>query len=131
MAFITKLFTGRTDNFFFSHDLVTTIPNILDNEFSSNHYRKDWTLSEMVEIKRAIEPYEIKKAEQRKDKGQKSGGRGKKKDKLCEESAPSLDKTRDIVAGFVGISHDTLKKAEKIVEAAEQQPEKYPKRNIV
>ena len=26
-------------------------------EFSANHYRKEWTISEMVAIKRAIEPY--------------------------------------------------------------------------
>ena len=34
-------------------------------EFSANHYRKDWTYSEMVGIKRAIEPYERKKAKER------------------------------------------------------------------
>ena len=27
-------------------------------EFAENHYRKDWTTSEMVAIKRAIEPYQ-------------------------------------------------------------------------
>ncbi len=32
--------------------------------------------------------------------------------------------TRDIVANFLGVGRTTLKKAENIVEAAEQEPEK-------
>ena len=37
-------------------------------------------------------------------------------------------KTRDIIAKFVSVSHKTLEKAEYIVEPAEENPEKYPKR---
>ena len=41
------------------------LQKIVLGEFSANHYRKDWTYSEMVSIKRAIEPYERKKAKER------------------------------------------------------------------
>ena len=41
------------------------LEKIVLGEFSANHYRKDWTYSEMVAIKRAIEPYERKKAKER------------------------------------------------------------------
>ena len=41
------------------------LEEIVLGEFSANHYRKDWTISEMVAIKRAIEPYERKRAKER------------------------------------------------------------------
>jgi DNA modification methylase len=106
---------GRTDIPCFKVDLQ----KIVLGEFSANHYRKDWTYSEMVSIKRAIEPYEKNKAQERKLAG-----------KLCEESSQgdskdNSGKSRERVAGFVGISHDTLKKAEKIVNASEEEPQIY------
>ena len=67
----------------------------------------------MVAIKRAIEPYEKKKAKERMLAG-----------KPCvklTEGGNSSDK----VAGFVGVSRNTLKKAEEIVTAAETNSEKY------
>ena len=86
-------------------------------EFSANHYRKDWTIEEMVAIKRAIEPYERQKAKERKKRIPKS---------VCsEDSSEQKGKTRDIIAKFVGVGERTLKKAESIVEAAEQNPQ-YP-----
>ncbi len=88
------------------------LQKIVLGEFSANHYRKEWTISEMVAIKRAIEPYERKKAKERMLSGQPSAN-------LAQ------GKTRDIVANFVGLGRTTLKKAEDIVTAAEQNPEKY------
>jgi 16S rRNA G966 N2-methylase RsmD len=88
------------------------LQKIVLGEFSANHYRKEWTISEMVAIKRAIEPYERNKAKERMLSGQPSA-------KLAQ------GKTRDIVANFVGLGRTTLKKAEDIVTAAEQNPEKY------
>jgi hypothetical protein len=41
------------------------LQKIVLGEFSANHYRKGWTYSEMVAIKRAIEPHERKKARER------------------------------------------------------------------
>ncbi len=91
------------------------LQKIVLGEFSANHYRKDWTFSEMVGIKRAIEPYERKKSRERKWTG-----------KPCEDSSQGgSGRSREKVAGFVGVSHDTLKKAEEIVNAVEEEPELY------
>jgi hypothetical protein len=90
----------------------------LDNAFSANHYRKDWTLSEMVAIKRAIEPYERKKAQEREHAGKPSENFFK-------------GRALDHIAGFVGVSRPTLKKAEDIVKAAEQEPESILYHNIL
>jgi 16S rRNA G966 N2-methylase RsmD len=89
------------------------LQEIVLGEFSANHYRKDWTISEMVAIKRAIEPYQKHAAKERQSTGQQPCG------KLPQ------GKTRDIVAKFVGVGERTLKKAEDIVKAAELDPEKY------
>lgn len=66
----------------------------------------------MVAIKRAIEPVEREQAKERQLAGRPS-----------EESAKG--EVRERVASSLGVSHDTLSKAEDIVEAAEQEPEKY------
>ena len=70
----------------------------------------------MVNIKRAIEPYERQKAKERQLAGKPS-------EKFTEGKGESLEK----IAGFVGVSRPTLQKIEAIVEAAEQEPEKYQK----
>lgn len=80
----------------------------------------------MVAIKRAIEPYQKQAAKGR------QGGKGKKQ----HESSGNLpQRSRDIIAKFVGVGERTLqkaedivKKAEQIVTAAEQQPEIYQKK---
>ena len=66
-------------------------------------------------IKRAIEPYQRQKAEERQLNANPSG-------KKLDPSVNLIqgDRTLDKVAGFVGDSRNTLSKAEKIVEAAEQ-----------
>jgi DNA modification methylase len=88
------------------------LEKIVLGEFSANHYRKDWTYSEIVAIKRAIEPYERMKAKERMLSGK-----------------PSVNLTRgrsiDSVGKIVGASRNTIKKAEEIVTAAEQTPERY------
>lgn len=95
------------------------LQKIVLGEFSANHYRKDWTYSEMVAIKRAIDPYERNKAQERKMAGKPSAdsSQGYIKD--------NGGRSRERVAGFVGISHDTLKKAEEIVNASEKEPQIY------
>lgn len=64
----------------------------------------DFTTSEIVAIKRALEP-EVKE--------DIKVGRPKKG---AESAQLSKGKSRDIVAKFTGKSHDTLEKAEKIVK---------------
>ena len=88
------------------------LEKIVLGEFSANHYRKDWTYSEIVAIKRAIEPYERKKAKER---------------MLSGKPSVNLTKGRSIdsVGKIVGASRNTIKKAEEIVTAAEQTPERY------
>jgi DNA modification methylase len=88
------------------------LEKIVLGEFSANTLRKDWTYSEIVAIKRAIEPYERKKAKER---------------MLSGKPSVNLTKGRSIdsVGKIVGASRNTIKKAEEIVTAAEQNPEKY------
>jgi len=61
----------------------------------------------MVAIKRAIEPYQQQKAKERQIRTNVSPA------KFAEQK---LGNSRDIVAGFVGVSHTTLSKAEDIVK---------------
>jgi len=92
---------------------VVPLKDIILGELHENTVRKGFTISEMVDIQRAIEP-EIK--------SKTIKGRPKK----GANFAPlSKGKVRVNVAKFVGISHTTLKKAEKIVEAAESDPETF------
>ena len=100
---------ARTEIPFFRIDLE----KVVLGEYSANHYRKEWTYSEMVAIKRAIEPYQKQAAKERQLTGQRPSG-----------NLPQ-GKTRDIVAKFVGVGERRLKKADEIVTAAEQNPEKY------
>ena len=63
--------------------------------------RKDFTLSEAVAIKRALQPNLPK----------------------FGRSSPA----RETIAGCTGFSHETLRKAEAIVEAAEREPQQFEK----
>jgi ParB-like chromosome segregation protein Spo0J len=95
---------------------LVNINEIVKGEFHENVVRKNFTYSEMVAIKRYIEPAEREEAKARMLKGQP-----------CADSAQGSNsgKTRDKVAEYTDISHDTLSKAEKIVKAAEDKPEKF------
>lgn len=71
--------------------------------------RKDFTASEMVAVKRHLEPKLKKQAKKR---------QGTRTD--LEEhrgNFPQSEKTRDIIGKVVGVSGRTLEKAERIVEA--------------
>lgn len=81
-------------------------------EFHENVMRKDFTISEVVAIKHAIEPVIKKEAGQRKKSGKPSAD-------------SSGGETREIVAKSLGVSHDYLTKAETIVKAAKKAPAKY------
>jgi N6-adenosine-specific RNA methylase IME4 len=93
-------------------------------EYDENVVRENFLPSEAVAIKRALEPLERARAQQRRIEGTKQGGRGNKK--LPANFAYSLPRTtRERVALYTGMSHASLKKAEEIVEAAEREPGKY------
>jgi hypothetical protein len=93
--------------------------------------RKDFTPSEAVAIKRAVEPLEKAAAKEKQlaagERG-KEGGRGKTKtlqaNALKGKPAPQ---SRDKVAQATGMDARTLAKAEHVVAAAERDPEKYGK----
>ncbi len=70
---------------------------------------KDFTVSEQVAIKRLLEPEVKTEAKERMDAGIP-----------CADS--SQGRTRDVLSRYAGVSHDTLKKAEAIVQAAESNP---------
>jgi N6-adenosine-specific RNA methylase IME4/ParB-like chromosome segregation protein Spo0J len=104
----------------------TPIPINLDQivrgEFAENTCRKDFTLSEAVAIKRALEPLEKAAAKERQREGGRRGGEGS--GKLPEASKGNA---ADKAAKVTGMARRTLEKAEAIVAAAEAEPEKFGK----
>ena len=88
------------------------IDKVVRGEFAENSHRKDFTLSEAVAIKRALEPIEraAANARQRAGKPLENFSKGR-----------ALDK----VAKVVSKHRTTIAKAEAIVDAAEAEPEKY------
>src|SRR6516164_9019838 len=89
---------------------------IVRGEFAENTCRKDFTLSEAVAIKRALEPLERAKAKERMVAAHASP------EKFSEQAkGNALDK----VATVAGVHRTTLAKAEAVVDAAEAEPEKF------
>jgi ParB/RepB/Spo0J family partition protein len=94
---------------------IVPLKDLAKGELHENTVRKSFTIEEIVAIKRALEPKLREEAEKRMKAG-----------RPCADSAQGMrGKTRDIIAKFVGVSHDTLAKMEKIVEVAEKDPETY------
>lgn len=83
-------------------------------EAAENFARKDFTLSEAVAIKRALEPKLKAEAEVRRKAG-------------TLVQSLHKGKTREHAAAVTGFSHETLRKAEAVVEAAETEPAKFAK----
>jgi ParB-like chromosome segregation protein Spo0J len=100
----------------------TLIPLNLDQivrgEFAENAIRKDFTLSEAVAIKRALEPLEKAAAKER---------QGQRTDKHPEKSSTSSGRALDKVAAVVGKHRTTIAKAEAVVDAADAEPERFGK----
>lgn len=92
---------------------IIPLKDIIKGEFHENAVRKDFTPSEIVAIKRTLEP-EIK-SKNRVGRPSKNSG------KLPEFKGD----TRDIIAKYVGVSGRQLEKTEKIVEAYEANPERF------
>jgi N6-adenosine-specific RNA methylase IME4 len=101
---------------------VVDLDAVVRGEFAENSVRKDFTLSEAVAIKRALEPIERAAAKERQREGGRSGG--KASGKLPEASKGNA---ADKAAKAAGMARRTLEKAEAIVEAAEAEPEKFGK----
>jgi N6-adenosine-specific RNA methylase IME4/ParB-like chromosome segregation protein Spo0J len=93
---------------------ILDLDAVVRGEFSENTCRKDFTLSEAVAIKRALEPIERAAAKERMGSPEKFSGQSK---------GNALDK----VATVVGKHRTTIAKAEAVVDAAEAEPEKFGK----
>jgi N6-adenosine-specific RNA methylase IME4 len=98
---------------------VTVVPldQIARGEFAENTMRKNFTLSEAVAIKRALEPIERAAAKER------QGTRSDKHPGKLPTS--STGRAADKAAMATGMARRTLEKAEAVVDAAEAEPEKY------
>ncbi len=97
---------------------VVDLAAVVAGEFAENAERKDFTLSESVAIRRALEPIERAAAKERRG-GDHKGNPGK---------FPTLNgRALDKVAKVVGRDRTTIAKAEAIVDAVEAEPEKYGK----
>ena len=101
---------------------VIDMDEIARGEFAENVCRKDFTLSEAVAIKRALEPVEREAAKER----QREGGRAGRQ---ASGNLPQASKGRaaDRAAKATGMARRTLEKAEAVVCAAEAEPERFGK----
>jgi N6-adenosine-specific RNA methylase IME4 len=98
---------------------VVDLDSVVRGEFAENAHRKDFTLSEAVAIRRALEPIEREAAKER---------QGARTDKRPENfSTSSSGRALDKVATVIGKHRTTIAKAEAIVDAAEAEPEKFGK----
>ncbi len=101
-------------------DVPVTVVDLLQaarGEAHENFIRKDLLPSEIVALKREIEPVERREARQRQgsrtDLGALPGDRGYSGD------------VRDNVARYLGVGRTTIERAEAVVEAAEAEPDEY------
>jgi N6-adenosine-specific RNA methylase IME4/ParB-like chromosome segregation protein Spo0J len=98
---------------------VTTIDLIeaSSGEAHENFTRKDLLPSEIVALKRALEPLERQSAKER---------QGLRTDlDLREESASARGEARDKIAKYLGVGRTTIDRAEAVVNAAEEDPDEY------
>lgn len=90
-------------------------------EAHENFVRKDLLPSEIVALKRAIEPLERREARERQghkaDLGQPATN--------AEGQVVAPGDTRDKIARYLGVGRTTIERAEAVVDAAEEEPEEY------
>jgi len=93
---------------------VINLDAVVKGEFAENQFRKDFTLSEAVAIKRALEPIERAAARERMASPEKFSEQAK-------------GNTLDKISKTTGVHRTTLAKAEAVVDAAEAEPQKFGK----
>jgi N6-adenosine-specific RNA methylase IME4 len=101
---------------------VVDLEQVARGEWAENFFRKNFTPSEAVAIKRALEPLERAAAKERQREGGRRGGKGY--GKLPEASKGNA---ADRTARATGVARRTLEKTEAVVDAAKAEPEKYGK----
>ena len=99
---------------------VIDLASLMRGEFAENHERKDFTPSETVAIKRALEiEFDLKdEAKARKRDALRQGNREGRK-------APERGRAIEVVAAYAGKGARTIEKATKVVEAAERDPARF------
>ena len=101
-------------------DVPVTIVDLYQaarGEAHENFIRKDLLPSEIVALKRAIEPLERREARQR---------QGSRADLGSPTSATEgQGEARDKIARYLGVGRTTIERAEAVVEAAEEDPEEF------
>jgi len=90
-------------------------------EAHENFVRKDLLPSEIVALKRAIEPLERREARER--QGSRADLCHPATVAECQRAYPG--DTRDNIARYLGVGRTTIERAEAVVEAAEEEPEEY------
>lgn len=88
-------------------------------EAHENFVRKDLLPSEIVALKRAIEPLERREARER------QGARADLGVASVAEVPSRAGEARDNIARYLGIGRTTIERAEAVVEAAEEEPEEF------
>ncbi len=90
-------------------------------EAHENFVRKDLVPSEIVALKRAIEPFERREGRER------QGHRADlyPSDSVAEGQAAASGDARNKIAKYLGVGRTTIDRAEAVVEAAEAEPEEY------
>src|SRR5260221_9087888 len=98
---------------------VVDLDAVVRGEFAENVTRKDFTLSEAVAIKRALEPLEKAAAKER---------QGTRTDRHpVGKLAHKFGRAADKAAKATGMARRRLEKAEAVVDAAEAEPERFGK----
>src|SRR5215469_9553150 len=108
---------------------VVNLDDIVKGEISENTQRKDFSLEEIIQIKKAVEPEIKTESKKRKFSGKPSANfaEGSNENNNATSKNYSENQTRAQVAKYVSsygkkISHSTLAKAEKVYDAAQQDP---------
>lgn len=100
-------------------DVRVTVVDLLQaarGEAHENFVRKDLLPSEIVALKRAIEPIERKLARER---------QGNRSDVRAGVYDSDRGDARDKIARYLGVGRTTIDRAEAVVEAAEEEPEAF------
>ena len=95
---------------------VVDLYQVARGEAHENLVRKDLLPSEIVALKRAIEPLERREARQR---------QGARADLCPSSTVESYGDSRDKIARYLGVGRTTIERAEAVVDAAEDEPEEY------
>ena len=108
---------------------IVNLDDIIKGEISENTQRKDFSLEEIIQIKKAVEP-EIKKESEKRMLSGKPSAKFAEGDSNNNNTIPknySENQTRAKVAKYVSlhgkrISHPTLATAEKVYDVAQKEP---------